>query len=283
MDQPCGTIARRHLSHECLPRKQHHLYLCIPLNDAQRPLPEQYAKFFGDTLDGILKAIGSGSAECSGSTSMQDENGQYVETESSYSVHLTGNLDQGLDLIRNLLWWGKAPASVRVGKTFAYEIPPRLETGTTSSNRLVLELAQLTVFRWRDGYRIDRTVLSLACQRAVRDVIDGYDAEGPNDDGWFFGRTKDRAQLDVCAKELGASDSLRGIAVIIGNVTTSASSFLFELMEVGELVLLPLLLATSGSAAKPLSAPWPEVEILESARRLHQILSAGAFRWWSQP
>jgi hypothetical protein len=283
LDQPYGTIARRHLSHECLPRKQHHLHLCIPFNDKQRPLPEQYAKFFADTLGGILRAMGIGSCECSGGTSIQNESGEYVEIESSNSVHLTGNLEQGLDLVRNLLWWGRAPASVRAGKTYDYEIPLHLESGPMGVNRLVLELAHPMVFRWKSGYRIDRAVLSPTCQRAIHELIGGYSIEGPSDDGWFTLRTGQHDLIDLGAKGLGASESLRGITVVIDDVTPSAASFLFRLMQTSELVLLPVLIATSSSAAKSLSAPWPTVTIVESDAELHEILTAGAFHWWSRP
>lgn len=282
LDKPCGTITRRELSHECLPRQQHHLKLCIPFNDKLRSLPPQNGKFFTDTLDVILQAICQGGASVSGGSGRIDEKGKHVEIDANYSVHLTGSLDQGIELIRNLLWWSAAPTSTSLSRTGGDEIPLHLETDTTRPGRVVLELAKPGVLRWKSGWRIDREVLPLSCQRAIRDVMNSFDAEAPDDDGWFSVRTPDHRSIDLCAKNLGTSDTLLSITVAIDDLTPSTSSLLFKLMDAGELLLLPLTVATSSSAVKSLSGDWPRVEILDSESRLHQILSAGAFQWWNR-
>ena len=101
------------------------------INDKDRPLPQQYAKFIADTLDCILQAICNGSAECSGGSGKLDEHGNHVEIDSRYSLHVTGGLDEGVDVIRNVLRWGKAPTSVDLSDSNGHAIALHLETSTT--------------------------------------------------------------------------------------------------------------------------------------------------------
>jgi hypothetical protein len=196
---------------------------------------------------------------------------------------LTGSLDQGVVLLRNLLWWGKAPPSVRLRKSGANEVPLELDGRATRTGRVVLQLAKPSVVRWGADYRIDHALLPPDCQQAVRQALEGWDVKAPDEDGWFSARSADHGRVEFCAKELGASRSLQGIAIVIDEVNPSASALLFRILQASELVLLPLLLASSTAAGKTLTAPWPEVRILESDAQLHQILSAGAQHWWSQP
>ena len=60
------------------------------------------------------------------------------------------------------------------------------------------------------------------------------------------------------------------------------SSLVFELLSRGKLILLPVVIATSQQEAERISAPWPKAHIVESAEALDQILTRGAFSWWSE-
>ena len=83
--------------------------------------------------------------------------------------------------------------------------------------------------------------------------------------------------MDLCALRLVDETNLDGITIVFERLTPEASSLVHRLMSDGSLLLLPALLAASAEAARQVSAPWPDVRVVDSPERLYEILSAGAY------
>ncbi len=120
---PAGSLVKRHVRRACSPRAKHVLSLTLPLRDRKRPLPSAAGKLVRDTLDRILKDLNLGEADVSGATSTTAEDGSHVYIDECLSVRIDGDLDRGIRVLRDVLWWAGAPQSVRLTDSERKPVP----------------------------------------------------------------------------------------------------------------------------------------------------------------
>lgn len=265
----------------CFPRKKHSLHLTIPHQDKDRPVPVPFMRLLNLTVDRMLCDLQWGHSEPGGGMSSPNGDGTYTEIESMNYLHLKGDLNASLDLLRGLLWWSKAPASVRLSEGYSEPIEWDL-TQPGTNVPLAIQLGKLITYRWKSGYRFDPVSLKKAFQEYLRDLFAQADVIGPDEDGWYDLRLPDEGQLSICAKQLDGEDKWFGLTVIINYLTEDVSAWVYRAMNEHDLLLLPAVIATSDKVAQQIDAPWPEVSIVSNAKQLHQILTDGPYAWWKQ-
>lgn len=276
---PAGSLAAKHAPPACRPRRQWPLELRIPHQDADRPVPVPFSKLFRDTLDRILRSLDLGSTDSSGALSMQNADGTFAHIESMHSTLIKGNLDEGLRILRDALWWSSAPQSVRLTKAGGAEIPLALDQPPAESAPIVLQLGALETVRWSNGHRFDRAPLGVTAQERLKQALSQWRALGPDEAGWSRIATQDGGQLEIQADR--SDDDPDGITIVFRRLSPETASLTHQLMSEGSCMLLPPLLAPNADVAGQVSAPWPAVRVVESPNALYEILSAGPHSWWT--
>jgi hypothetical protein len=272
-----------------MPREKHYLRLDIPFCDPGRPVPNAFAHLFSVTLKCILGDLNLGRSEAGGGTSKRNPDGTFTEISSNSSIHIKGDLDQGVHLLRNLLWWSQAPAAVQLRENYRRDIPLNLGQPPQDAAAVaggigqsdVLRLAKLTVVRWRSGYRIDHVPLDAACRQGIREALSRHGARGPDEDGWFDVAARDGDRLRLCARRMDDDPELDGATLVIERLSHDIAALVHELMSNNGLMLLPLVVAPSASVAEQVTGTWPPPRVVETPSRLHEIFAAGAFAWWN--
>jgi hypothetical protein len=278
-----AAASRQRPSPGCLPREKLHLYLSIPLNDPNRPIPQAFCKLFSDTLDRVLRDFQRGRCDIGGGTSMPNPDGTYTEIETRYFLKVKGDWPENYRLLLDLLWWSKAPASVKLSQSYTKPIPLELSKPPKEVGSIVLHLAELKTVRWRSGYRFDRALLTDLQRQTLLETLDHHQATGPNRDGWYRLQLADGGELTLCALRLLEDDELDGVTLCIHKLTAEVSAFIHQLISNNQWMLLPLVIAPTAKVAGQVDAPWPPVRVIQSPEELQRILAAGAFAWWSEP
>jgi hypothetical protein len=258
---------------QCLPRPKRTLYLTIPYEDEERPLPPPFGKLFNDTLDGVLRDLHLGRSSISGGTSRPNGDGTYTEIESSYFVQLKGDIDAGIRVLHDLLWLSRAPKSARLAENFRTAIPLNLAE-PPSAGSIILQLAKLSIYRWRLGSRFDRTPFSTETYQAVWHVLSRHRAQGPDADGWFRVETSDDGELSVCLRPFDEDQPADGATIVIERLTPETTALVHQLMSKHGLMLLPLHMAADASAAQQLELPGLQFGVVQSPAKLHERLTA---------
>src|SRR5262249_21337944 len=151
-----------------------------------------------DTLGSIFRAAGLGYFETSGSGSRVEEDGRRVPIDASFAVGMKGDPRRAVELIREALWWVGAP-----GDTELNDFPFALNQAPDMAASRLLQLAALTVTRWRfggqAGHRIDRVPFSAAQRKMIRRVLAEYGVPATAE-GWADTATADGGRLAVYTK-----------------------------------------------------------------------------------
>ena len=263
----------------CFPREQHFFTFHIPHQDDDRPVPEPFSKCFNDSLHRVLRDLNQGSSEPSGAMCVQNADGTYMDTESECSLHLKGDLEAGLNILRGMLWSSKAPASVRLAKKYSDVIGWNLDQPDTVVP-LVLQLGRLTTYRWNSGYRFDRVPFAAPFRQQLQDRLSKIGAIGPDEGGWFDMPTPDGGHLRLCAKHRDDDPGLDGITLVILMLTPQISEWVYSQMVHDEMMLLPSNIAPSDKVAEQIDTPCPSVHVVRSPSELHEIFTAGPYAWW---
>jgi hypothetical protein len=162
--------------------------LDLSLEDRRRPLPEQVGKFLSDTLGSIFRAAAVGCFETSSSGSRVGKGGRTIPTDVGFAVGIKGDPQRAVQLIREALWWVGAP-----GDTELDEFPLALRQAPATTASRFLQLAALTVTRWKfgkdAGHRIDRVAFSAEQREAVRRILAESGADAA--EGWMEVTTAD--------------------------------------------------------------------------------------------
>lgn len=265
-------------------REKHSLHLTLPLLDSKRPLPEAASRLFTTTLDRILREGNLGQAEVFGASSTQGDDGSYVTTENSVSVEIKGDIERGVQIIRDTLWWAGAPESVRLSRMWSEEIPLGLMQPAEESLETCLQVGELRTVQWKfkgkECFRFDRVPFDEPRRHTLRTVLAAVGAEGPDEDGWFIVTLPDGGLIRLCFRRLDEDPDLNGGTVTVRRWTAEAAEFLYRFLEKSELMLLPMAIATTEAATKTITAPWPNVRFVGSASELHGLLASGPHEWW---
>ena len=233
------------------------------------------------TLDGVLRVLDIGRATSSGGSSCII-NGQSANTSDHISVTIYGDLARGRAVIKQMLWWLRAPLATTLRDGSSYD-------------ELPFSLADSTKDRLHEGYLgicvpdivpdcswlVAHTLPdSLGTKLESKEgLCDTESVSGPTNDGWFTLTTADGGELGFNFSRFD-DEELEGTgAIALRQVTPRASTILHRLMETTGAVLTPV-----GLMAKPLSEKveeisWPPHRVVD-APTLHEILSGGAFDSW---
>jgi hypothetical protein len=247
------------------------------MRDRKRPLPDAAGKLIADTLDRILGDLHMGRAEVSGGRSIEGEKG-YLEL--SLSVSIKGDGEQGARVVRDVLWWSGAPASVKATRIGQAEVALDLGRNDHEAGEAYLQLSKIRTVQWSDGHRFDRVAFPKSCRTALKAVLAQAGATGPDEDGWFSVSLADGGSMGLCLRRLDEDHRLDGATVHLRRLSVDVSGLLFALLSKAELLLLPMVIAASHQEAEAISAPWPRVRIVETAGDLYDIIQRGAFDWW---
>ncbi len=88
------------------------------------------------------------------------------------------------------------------------------------------------------------------------------------------------APCGVCLQRIDDDPDLDGGTIVVRHLSAEAVRLLYRLLSEGELLMLPMAVATSAAAAKTVDAPWPVIQVIASAAHLRGILRRGAHDWW---
>jgi Ran GTPase-activating protein (RanGAP) involved in mRNA processing and transport len=254
------------------------LRLNLSLEDRERPLPTQVGKLLSDTLGSVFKASALGYFETSGSGSRQGDDRRMVDTDLSFSLGIKGDPQPALQLIREALWWVGAP-----GNTDLDEFPLALTKKPSSTASRLLQLAAPKITRWQvgdePGYRIDRLPFSKAQRQGIRRILTEAGATEAAE-GWVEVATNDGGSTAVCVKYLNDSADFDTLNILADVLTPEISSLIHRLMRECALMLLPMAFAATLEVARTIDCDWPKVEVVGSARALHEVLARGPYLWW---
>jgi hypothetical protein len=259
---------------QCMPRRKRTLYLTIPYEDAERPVPPPFGKLVSDTLDGALRDLHLGRCSNSGGTSRPNGDGTYTEVESNYFLQLKGDIDEGIRVLHDLLWWSHAPESVKLAENFRANVPLNLTQPPSADGRIILQLARLSVYRWRLGNRFDRTPFSSELYQAFANLLSRHAARAPDQGGWFHANTDDGGRLSVCLRPFDDDQPADAATVVIERLTLEATMLLHRLMAENGLALLPLHVAANQKVAQELEVPGLRFRVIPSHAELYDLLMA---------
>jgi hypothetical protein len=281
-----GAVLKRHVPRTHEPREKYALSLTLPLRDLTRALPAAAGKMITDALDRALGDCNLGGATPLGSTSTQADDGTLVTTKESISIQIHGDLDRGVRLIRDVLWWVGAPASAQLSHHWRNEIPLALTEKPQETREAYLQLGKLRTVHWRvssdlAGYRLDRVPFPESCRKALRAVLADVGATEPDEEGWFSALLPDGGSLQICLRRLDDDPDLDAATVVLRKLTCEVAQLLYRFMSEGSLLLLPPVIAMKATDAATVTAPWPSVKVVQSALELHDILGRGPYEWWS--
>jgi Ran GTPase-activating protein (RanGAP) involved in mRNA processing and transport len=263
---------------EPIPATDTSTMLRLSLEDPQRPLPEQVAKWISDALGSIFRAAALGYFETGGCGSRFEEDGRRVATHASSSVGLKGDPQRAVQLIRETLWWVSAPAdTVLDDLSLCLSQPP-----ATAASRF-MQLAALNVERWQfgdePGHRIDRLPFSAAQREGIRQILAEFHAAEPAQ-GWVEVATGDGGRVRIYIKYLDDSADFNTLNILVEVLTPEISGFIHRLMYECAFMLLPMAFAATVEVARTIDCDWPKVEVVGSAAALHKVLARGPYHWW---
>ncbi|MEZ6185661.1 MAG: hypothetical protein R3F62_11705 [Planctomycetota bacterium] len=282
LGSPPGEVLRRRATRESYPREKHLLLLDLPLQDGARPLAEPVDMLLQDSLVQLLGDRGLGSASAGGAMILASEDDARVTVSQTLTLVLKGDLGPGIALVRECLWWLRAPSSTRLRRLFGDALPLDLDRDPGAVQSRTLELSAVeSVFLGPDqGYRFDRPPLSSARRQALQRSLAAAGAQGPDEDGWFALLTTDGGAVRVCLRRLDEDPDLCGASLDVERLTLGAADVVWRLAHDAQLLILPAALATSREVAEQVAGPWPRVRVLDGPHELFEVLAAGPYAWW---
>jgi hypothetical protein len=254
--------------------------LRLPLEDPQRPLPEQVGNWLWCTLDSFLRKTALGYFQSTVSEWSEKQHGHRVRTHLAFSVHLNMPRPHTLQLIREILWWVGAP-----GDTSFDELPLSLSQPLETTESRFLQLAVPQVMRRQINgeptHQIGRLRLSTAQLEGVRRILAGFGAADPAE-GWTKATTRDGGCLEVIyIRYADESTDFDMFSILVDVLTPEISGLIHRLMHECALMLMPMAFAATAEVARTIDCDWPKVEVVESAATLHEVLARGPYHWWS--
>ncbi|KAK0620115.1 hypothetical protein B0T14DRAFT_520617 [Immersiella caudata] len=270
----------RELAARFAPRTKHGLSLWLQLREKDRPLHQRAGRYFSLTLDAVLRILDLGRLSSSGASS-RTINGESVWTSDHMSISIHGGLERGRAIIKQMLWWIRAPLSSTLMDSSYKDLPFNIADGAedtipeTYLGIIVPDI--LPTCSWLVGHTLpDSLCTALQSKEVLQDTAN---VSGPTSEGWLTVTTTDGGELGFNLSRFD-DEELEGTgAVLLRKLTPQASAVLHALMNASGAVLTPVALA-----AKPLNSDvadmhWPPHRIVD-AGTLHEILSGGPYQLW---
>ena len=221
---PAGSLVRQWASPIHL-REPHRLLFCLPLIDPIRPLPESAPKLLYESLKRVLNDRHLGDLEFRSSSQFTDE---------TYSILTKDDLGVGVRLVRQMLWWARAPETVSLRTVAGDEFPLYPNGGPDNVTELCLQFGRLVMMHWElfgePGHRFDRVPFDPQIRAALRQVLSDAGAIGPDADGWFTIALPDGGRMQVCLRHLENDPDLDGGTVLVQQLTFEVARVVHELL-----------------------------------------------------
>lgn len=265
-----------------IPVTDHFAMMELSLEDEDRPLSNPAGKVLGDTLGSFMRACSLGNFEPGGGSSRQAEDGSYVPFTVSFHVSIKDDFDQPLEMIREAMWWLGAPPerwTVMHGDSQREQWALNLADPQLNPPTQFLQLAAPKIFRWHDGYRVDRVAFTKSQRETIQAILDQASAKASNQ-GWQSITTPDGGEVSIYTKYLADADNFTALNFYIESLTLEVTRLVYQIMETCDFVLFPMAIATSAEVAQKLDADWPEVTLVFSDQALHEVLAQGPKTWW---
>ncbi|KAK5654745.1 hypothetical protein OQA88_7070 [Cercophora sp. LCS_1] len=262
------------------PRTRHGLNVWLALTEKDRPMHQRAGRYFCLTLDGILRVLDLGKAGPSGASSCTID-GRWVYTSDHSSVTVWGDLARGRAVIKQMLWWLRAPLATTLRDASSYEELPfsLADDAEDCIGEVYLGICVpdiLSSCSWLVSHTLPD---SLGATIESKEVLgSGGRLSGPTEDNWRTLRTADGGDLGFNLSRFDG-EAIEGTGTIfLRRITPEASAALHRLMEISGAVLTPIALA-----AKPLqdeiASKWVGHRVVD-AENLHEILVAGSYDLW---
>jgi hypothetical protein len=263
---------------DAIPATDASVRLNLPLEDPERPLPEQVGKWLSDTLSSMFRAAALGYFQTSGAASRTGEDGRRIPTQVCFSVGLKGDPQGAVQLIREALWWVGAPGDINLR-----DLPLSLSQPPVTAASRFLQLAVPQITRWQlggePGHRIDRLPFSTAQREGIRRILADLRA-AESADGWAEAATSDGGRLAIYIKYLSDSPDFNALNILVEVLTLEVSGLIHRLMHECALLLVPMAFAATSEVARTIDCDWPKVEVVGSAATLDKVLARGPYHWW---
>jgi hypothetical protein len=115
--------------------------------------------------------------------------------------------------------------------------------------------------------------------KAVRRVLKGVKARGPDEHGCYVVELEDGGRAEVFADKLKS-----GGMVSLGGITPDLSEFLFDFLKAGKWVMLPAMedgvaITASPGSVKGVPDDFPRIVACDSAKEVAVLLTEGVKAW----
>jgi hypothetical protein len=126
--------------------------------------------------------------------------------------------------------------------------------------------------------------LTAAERAAVRELLRRRNAGGPDEHGYYALRFADGGSADISIDLGGPGTCDSAMVVVRSPWSPQLVHFLFELGQVGNMVMVPVMegsvpLVASEEQRQRVQARWPEAVVVRSAEELRAFLSGGLAVW----
>lgn len=263
-----------------LPKADHFAMLTISLEDEAAPLPSQFGKFMGDTLDSLFRACSLGSFTVGGGSSREGEDGRYIEFDVVFYVGINGEPAPALRWIREAMSWVGAPEGRWTGvDTDVSEWSLGAHDWQGASPAVAAQFVQLatpTVARWKNGHRIDRVPFTSGQRRTIRKILREF-SQTEVGKGWVQIAMDDGGGVSIYTKYLDEADGFDTLNIIMETPTLDVTRLVYRLANEGEFMLFPMAVATTQAIAQQMDSEWPTVKVIDTPELLHAHLTARPF------
>ncbi|KAK4448382.1 hypothetical protein QBC34DRAFT_327788 [Podospora aff. communis PSN243] len=274
------TDGDRALAAKFAPRTKYGLSVWLELRKKDRPLHQRAGRYFYLTLDAVLRHLDLGKAGSSGASSCTI-NGQHVWTSDHMSISIHGSLERGRAIIKQMLWWIRAPASTTLMTSNYKDLPFSMADAAedaTDETYLGITVPDIPPgCSWLVGHSLPDSLCTMLGSREV--LQDTGHLSGPTADGWFTVATADGGELGLNLSRFDGEKLSGTGAVALRNLTPQTSTVLHALMNASGAVLTPVALAAKPLSENVAEMSWPPHRIVDD-KTLHEILSGGAYQLW---
>lgn len=293
-----GAWVRERLGQVPAARPRHPTAVHMQLNAPGERFPPGAVNFYADRLAVALAAFDAGIVESSQSRSDLDG-----VDRSSINLELHGDATVGIELIRRVLLWGRAPSSSHIATGGQFHPLEGQYFGGT--RHIWLLRCTLEPFRpspgtpfddddddaddderrdadhddspIRQGVRYVPQPLGDRLDYVQQALAAHTDANAePTPDGYQTLRFDDGGHLEV---QLTGGSDVTGVSCRVRELSPDACALALHLSRTVGLLITPMMITASPNQARFLGREWPGAFLVEDPDELHRLLIAGPRSW----
>ncbi|KAL1844188.1 hypothetical protein VTJ49DRAFT_3844 [Mycothermus thermophilus] len=284
---PTADLTDEELMSRFAPREWHSYNVNLPLIKRDRPLNQRASRYWCLSLGGILRVLNSGNIEPTGSCG-REINGEHIWSSESLSVSLCCDRSHGRALLKESLWWLRAPLATRLSSRNNTDSVPfsladdKQDVAAPGESYLgIFVPAIVPSCKWLVSHTLPDSLQDVLASAAV--LGDGGQLSGLTDDGWYtVTAAGDGGELGLNLSR-AEEEELEGTgALALRKVTPQVTGILHRFMAAADVVLAPVALAAKALPKAVQDGPsWLEHRVVDPSE-LYGILSGGAYELWLQ-